>query len=184
MDSSTLTKVCTSCLIEKELNHFHKDKGGKYGRRSKCIVCKKEYHDNYNKKWYQDNKYLRSKQKKEYAKNNRDKDRERYRRRMESDPLFRLARSMRARIYNALVGKNKKPSFSFVGCSVLELKEHLEKQFKEGMDWNNYGTWHVDHIKPLSSAKDPEEIVTLCHYTNLQPLWATENIIKSNKYDS
>ena len=62
-----------------------------------------------------------------------------------------------------------------------EDKEHLENQFKEGMTWHNRSEWHIDHIVPLSSANNEEELYKLCHYTNLQPLWAEENLKKSNK---
>jgi hypothetical protein len=59
--------------------------------------------------------------------------------------------------------------------------EYLGDLFTEKMNWDNYGKWHVDHIIPLSSANTEEEIYKLCHYTNLQPLWAEDNIKKSNK---
>jgi hypothetical protein len=49
------------------------------------------------------------------------------------------------------------------------------------MSWENYGKWHVDHVIPLASAKTPEDLIKLCHYTNLQPLWAIENILKRDK---
>ena len=68
-----------------------------------------------------------------------------------------------------------------VNC--FQLKDHLEKQFTSGMNWNNntlHG-WHVDHIIPLSSAKTLDDVERLCHYTNLQPLWAKDNILKSDK---
>jgi hypothetical protein len=70
-----------------------------------------------------------------------------------------------------------------VGCTPQELKEHLEKQFKEGMTWDNHGMygWHIDHIIPLSSATTEEELYKLCHFTNLQPLWAEENLSKGNR---
>jgi hypothetical protein len=70
-----------------------------------------------------------------------------------------------------------------IGCSPEFLKEYLENQFAEGMSWDNHGqySWHIDHIIPLSSAKTDEEIYKLCHYTNLQPLWAEDNLRKSNK---
>ena len=72
---------------------------------------------------------------------------------------------------------------NIIGCDLITLKEHIEKQFKDGMNWENYGLfgWHIDHIIPLSSAKTEEELYKLCHYTNLQPLWAEENMKKGNK---
>jgi hypothetical protein len=75
--------------------------------------------------------------------------------------------------------KNK--TFEIVGCTPEFLKEHLEKQFVDGMTWENRNKWHIDHKLPLSSAKTEEELYKLCHYTNLQPLWAEENLKKSNK---
>jgi len=57
----------------------------------------------------------------------------------------------------------------------------LEHQFKEGMNWDNQGKWHIDHIIPLSSGNTEEEIIKLCHYTNLQPLWAIDNMKKGSK---
>jgi hypothetical protein len=75
--------------------------------------------------------------------------------------------------------KNK--TFEIIGCFPKELKEHLEKQFSNGMTWENRNEWHIDHIIPLSSANSEEEVYKLCHYTNLQPLWKEDNLKKSNK---
>ena len=75
--------------------------------------------------------------------------------------------------------KNK--TILYIGCSLEELKLHLEKQFKPGMTWENHGEWHIDHIIPLASAKTEEDLYKLNHYTNLQPLWAIDNLKKSNK---
>jgi hypothetical protein len=72
-----------------------------------------------------------------------------------------------------------------LGCTIPELKAHLEKQFKPGMSWSNYGYrgWHIDHIIPLSSFKlsDPEQQRKATHFTNLQPLWGYENQSKSDR---
>lgn len=71
-----------------------------------------------------------------------------------------------------------------LGCTIEELKAHLESLFKPGMTWDNWGhtgdVWHLDHIIPLASfdLTDPEQVKLACHYTNLQPLWATENLQK------
>lgn len=68
-----------------------------------------------------------------------------------------------------------------VGCSWLFLKRHIEKQFSKGMGWNNYGDWHIDHVIPLSSAKSVAELIGLSHFSNLQPMWAIENLSKGAK---
>ena len=72
-----------------------------------------------------------------------------------------------------------------MGCSIEELKIHLEKQFRDGMSWNNYGMygWHIDHIKPCSAfdLTDLEQQKICFHYSNLQPLWAKENLSKGKK---
>jgi hypothetical protein len=91
---------------------------------------------------------------------------------------------MRVRICGYLKSKNiskNNKTFNIVGCTPEQLKEHLEKQFINGMSWNNRGDWHIDHIIPLSSVKTEEELLKLFHYSNLQPLWAIDNIKKSNK---
>lgn len=68
-----------------------------------------------------------------------------------------------------------------VGCSWPFLREYFENLFQPGMTWENYGEWHIDHIIPLSSAESAEEMMRLCHYTNLQPLWASDNLSKGSK---
>ncbi len=67
-----------------------------------------------------------------------------------------------------------------LGCSVDKLKKHLESRFRFGMTWENYGMWHIDHIRPLASfdLTDRVQFLQACHYTNLQPLWAPENLGK------
>ena len=93
--------------------------------------------------------------------------------------------NLRSRAYSAIKGKSKsKHTIELLGCSVEELKIHLEKQFVKDMNWQNYGQWHIDHIKPCSSfdLTDPEQQKLCFHYSNLQPLWAKDNIKKSNKY--
>ena len=77
--------------------------------------------------------------------------------------------------------KKTNKTFEIVGCSPNFLRNYLENKFTLGMTWDNQGKWHIDHIIPLSSAKTEEELYKLCHYTNLQPLWAEDNIRKSNK---
>ncbi len=105
----------------------------------------------------------------------------------------RLTLRMRTRIKEFLKIKNitgKNNTFKYVGCTPNELKLHLEKQFhnnprtNEPMTWMNWTIdgWHIDHIIPLDQGKNEEDAKKLCHYTNLQPMWAKENLEKSNKY--
>lgn len=106
----------------------------------------------------------------------------RYKReRLRSDPLFRAEYSMRSRVFQAFRNKRlpkRGRTLEILGCGWNELKAHMEERFTEGMSWDNYGSWHVDHIIPLSSATSEAELVRLCHFTNLQPLWAADNIRK------
>jgi hypothetical protein len=99
-------------------------------------------------------------------------------------PEIKLKEKIRHRVYLFLKSKNLKKNnktFEIVGCSPQSLKEHLEKLFVDGMTWDNQGKWHIDHKIPLASAKTEEELYKLCHYTNLQPLWAEDNMKKGSK---
>jgi len=103
-------------------------------------------------------------------------------------PIFRLISNVRSRFKSYLILKkiNKEnKTLELIGCSPQELRNHIEKYFRKGMSWENYGidTWHIDHIRPLSLAKSWDDIVRLklMHYTNLRPLWAKENLQKSDK---
>ena len=105
---------------------------------------------------------------------------------LKTNPTYKMANAIRRRLgeYLRLKGLTKtNKTFTIVGCTPAELKIHLEKQFKPGMTWWNHTPkgWHIDHIIPLASAKTLEETEKLSHYTNLQPMWATENLKKSNK---
>ena len=111
-----------------------------------------------------------------------------YHRRIKKDPDFKLAIAMRNRLrsYLRTKGLNKNnETMELVGCSKKFLREHLEKQFKPGMNWSNHSLrgWHIDHIRPLSKFDftHPEELKKACHYSNLQPLWSKENLKKFNK---
>lgn len=90
---------------------------------------------------------------------------------------------------DALSGKARAlATLELLGCSVITLLKHLESQFRPGMSWENYGpVWHVDHITPCAifNLNDPEQQKVCFHYTNLQPLFAKENLIKGDRiYDT
>lgn len=106
--------------------------------------------------------------------------------RRRNQPAVRLISNLRVRLWHALKRTNARRSnrtLALVGCSVAFLRTHLESQFKVGMSWDNYGEWHVDHIRPCASfnLSDPIQQRICFHYSNLQPLWEQENHIKSAK---
>ena len=157
---------------EYRINNREKIKEYRINNREKEISRKKEY-------------YIKNKEKrKQYNIENRENKNNHIRNRRLNDPIYKLIGNVRSRLYLYLkstgITKNKR-TFDGVGCSPPELKEHLEKQFVDGMSWEIMGKEiHIDHIIPLSSAKTEEEIYKLSHYTNLQPLWAEDNLKKSN----
>jgi hypothetical protein len=121
------------------------------------------------KKWEEKNKEYRKIYKNNYSTE-----------RLKTDKLFNLGRNVRIRINRFMKNKSKSTE-NIIGITFDKLKIYLEKKFSSGMSWDNYGKWHIDHIKPLSSAKTESEIYELCHYSNLQPLWAEDNLKKGSK---
>lgn len=98
---------------------------------------------------------------------------------------LRLSIRLRSRLYDAFKGIRKSThTMELLGCSIKELKQHLESQFQLGMTWDNYGKWHLDHIRPLASfdLAQPSQQRLACHWTNLQPLWAIDNLRKRSTW--
>ncbi len=117
-------------------------------------------------------------------KDNRQKDNDRSNKRYKEDTQFRLSIVLRKRLYVALKKKSKKGSaVKLLGCSIEDFMKYFESLFQEGMAWDNHGKWHIDHIIPLAAfdLEDTAQLANACHYTNLQPLWAKDNIIKGDK---
>ena len=205
---SELTKVCSKCKEIRLETDYYKN-GKKNGlRRKDCKFCSAknriENNDKLNKQkkdWYLKNKKEHNKKSlenyelnkesynkrsKNWCKKNRDTLRIKEKIKYNSDPMFKLKKTVRSRIYNILnvcgYQKNKKTE-SMLGCNFEELQKHLTSQFQEGMTLKNQGLWHVDHKIPLSSANTIDELIELCHYTNLQPLWAIDNLKKGGNYN-
>ena len=140
------------------------------------------------KKYYDKNRVDLLAKNKIWVNNNRDRIRKYMRKyqkeRAKKDPIFLLSRRCGGRIRDAFrykgFGKNTKTA-KMLGCSWEQLKDHIENQFVSGMTWEDKHLWHIDHIIPVSSAKTIEELERLCHYTNLQPLWAEDNMRKGAK---
>lgn len=111
---------------------------------------------------------------------------ERNKRKRAENPQYRLKCNLRSRLSKAIKNQNTNKSANtekLIGCSIEELKHYIENKFTEGMTWENYGKWHIDHIIPCSSfdLTIKEEQYKCFHYTNLQPLWASDNLKKGNK---
>lgn len=135
-----------------------------------------------------DNKEHITKKTKEYRQKNKEKLNERQNayknNKYQENIQYRLAVNLRARFKIALKNNQKKGSaVQDLGCTIDELKLYLEMQFASGMTWDNYGEWHIDHITPLSSfdLTCRMELLEAVHYTNLQPLWAEDNLRKGSK---
>lgn len=138
------------------------------------------------KQYYEANKERIKEQAKIYRKTNRNKINQYHTERKKNDPLYRLICNVRSLIKESLKKKGYRKNsktFNILGCSYVEFKQHLEKQFQPWMNWNNYGLyngqteygWDIDHIIPLKTAKTVEDIIRLNHYTNLQPLCSYVN---------
>jgi len=109
------------------------------------------------------------------------------RQKFKNDMSYRILSNLRTRLWKAVKSNVKSASTKeLLGCTVEFLKKHLQSKFKSGMSFENYGKWHVDHIKPCIKfdLSKPEEQHKCFHYTNLQPLWAKENWKKGCKYKS
>jgi hypothetical protein len=126
-----------------------------------------------------------------YRKNNRKKTSQAvYKSRAKrylSDPKFRMQVQLKAYAHRKI---HKGPIGTFLslfGCTIGELRRHIEKQWLTNMSWGNYGRrgWHIDHIRPCASfdLSDPEQQKQCFHWTNLQPLWADDNIKKSDTWN-
>lgn len=140
--------------------------------------------------YYQRNKERVLKQQKEYVsrpevrESRRKLLREYSRSRCNTDASFRLSKNMRVRIWHAINGNVKSvKTEELIGCSIECLKAHLQSHFSTGMSWDNYGKWHVDHIRPCAmfDMSSEDEQRKCFHYTNLQPMWREDNLRKSDK---
>jgi len=121
---------------------------------------------------------------KQYSEQYREANNERVRERRKTDPLFKMTCALRGRTSGAFknkgYSKNTKTQ-EILGVDWGVCKSHIERQFTKGMKWSNHGEWQIDHIIPLASANNEKDLIKLCHYRNLQPLWAVDNLSKSAK---
>ena len=139
-----------------------------------------------NKQWHEANKKAIAEKRKQYYQANKEAFAERNKNRLKTDPIYKFKYNVRRLIYNSFKrGTNqfskKAKTEQILGCTIEEFRKYIQAKFKKGMSFDNHGQWHLDHIVPLSIAATEEEIIKLNHYTNFQPLWAEDNLSKSDK---
>jgi len=175
--------TCSSCGEEKLYNLF-----SLHGKQkpNECKVCKNSREFN---KRNSDRDAYNKKQREDWAKNNEKRNmarRKNLQRRRDEDSQYRMKMALHVRLYDAVKhqkGVKSSKTLELLGCTVEQLQTFLEAEFIEGMSWENYGDWHIDHILPCASfnLEDPEEQKKCFHWTNLQPLWAIDNLRKGAK---
>ena len=137
------------------------------------------------RKYHQKNRIRRSQLSKIWFQNNKESYNTSKRNKYQNNENFhiwQICRHLVRRAFFAIGTKKERSTREFLNYSAQELKEHIEKQFKEGMSWDNHGEWHIDHKIPISQATTLEEGIKLSRLSNLQPLWAEENLKKKNKF--
>lgn len=187
---------CKTCKREREREYkrkyreSHGESMSEYSR--KYYESHKESLSEYRRKYYEANRESRNEHQRKYRVANPEKARESVRvsnRKRGQDVGYRVSHSVSVGMWASLrQEKNGRSWESLVGYTLADLRAHLEKQFTNGMSWNNYGEWHIDHIKPVShftfDSPDDPEFLECWSLWNLQPMWASENMSKSNRCDA
>jgi hypothetical protein len=182
---------CCICANDKSTEYAQSHKEEKQEYDKAYVVANKERKKQQAIDWYQQNKEsVKAKRRARYQIKKQEVNAQ-GKKRYHNDLDYRLKLNLRRRLHSALKGDYKTGSAAeSLGCSIDEFKGHLANKFYtrstgEEMTWGNYGRggWHLDHVKPLASfnLRDPEHIKEACHYTNLQPLWAEDNLSKGSK---
>lgn len=188
--------------FRKRASDWHEKNKARANKRSRDWKAKNPAAvSEYNKKYYSDNKTEGKDRFKEWVNDNllrrkeymrfwRDENPEKgreYARRRLQNVRCRIENAMRCRIWGSIKqgSKRGRKSLSLLGYTVEQLKAHLERQFLPGMNWDNYGEWHIDHVLPLSSfdytTPDDDDFKAAWSLTNLRPLWKSENLKKGAK---
>lgn len=185
---------CKNCKMEYQ-KQYYKDDVKKEKMRSWHINYYNENKDRLKEchlKWISENRCkINASSNLYYSKNSKRISKIsgiRIKKRKAIDPVFKLKISVVSRmgsIFKAHGYKKNSKSEKIIGVPFEIAKSYIERQFTNGMCWDNYGKgddkWHIDHKIPLASANTKEELIKLCHYTNLQPLWSIDNFKKGDK---
>jgi len=186
-----MTKICRVCFLEKPLTEFtvRKDRAVHVWTRHQayCKSCGREISRQWKIEHPDRTRQLSRESAARFFELNPERVRENSRRsvktRLKTDIRFRILQNLRRRLHKAVVGESYSESTKgLLGCSLEQLKLQLSSQFQPGMSWENYGRWHIDHVRPCASfdLARPDERAKCFHHTNLQPLWAIDNLKKSD----
>lgn len=193
------TSQCTNCRSKKFQeynatndywnNYYQANKESEKSRKAKWVEANPDKVRQQGREWYKNNKERKAATSKAYVENNKESfkkyQREYRRQKKNDDELYKLADSIRSRMYIAFQQKSWRKNTSFrkyIGGDLKTVKKHIESQFDLLMNWDNHGDWHIDHKIPLMAANNENELIALAHYKNLQPMWATDNKIKSDSF--
>ena len=186
-DTGRYRNTCKECCSIKRKKHYEKNKSKAKQQMRQYYKDNKGHLDEKHKKYVKNNETEIKQYKAEWYQENKKRILENYKKELKNNPQKRISHYLRTRLNKVLKLKNISKTFQshnkFLGCSPKEAKNYLEQQFREGMSWTNHGEWHIDHIIPLASfdLTCEEDVRKACHYTNLQPLWAEENLAKGDK---
>lgn len=164
-----MNKECNTCNTQKPITDFR--------NRNQCKSCENKL------------RYKRNKEKRlidpQYDKMCREYDVKRKRKKEKENELTYFIQTIRHCVRKSFKrnGYTKKSkTYEILGNDWETVKNHFELLFKPGMSWNNHGEWEIDHIIPLSNANNENDVIKLCHYINLQPLWKLDNRLKGDKF--
>ena len=191
------TKICSKCLEPKSISMFYYRSDKKHLLQSRCKLCTssdnnksgRKYKDRLSKK--QSEYHIKNREKRIlysrlYAQSNKHIRCEKDKERRKKDVNFRMSHNIRNRIRMALKRNSKSYNTNtLIGCSIKELKVHLQSLFKDDMSWDNYGEWQIDHKIPCAAfdLSNVDNQLICFNYKNLQPLWAIDNLIKKDKIE-
>jgi hypothetical protein len=177
--------VCTTCGEEKVYTLFSKKGKQKPYECKACLNTRERDRRSGNPEEYNKKKRESYQVRKNKINETRRKN---LQRRRDEEPRYRVMMALHVRLYDAVKhqrGVKSAKTIELLGCTVEQLQTFIEAEFTDGMTWENYGEWHIDHIRPCASfnLEDPEEQKKCFHWTNLQPLWALDNIRKGDKWE-
>lgn len=178
-------KLCRKCQNWRPLDEFGRSKVTLDALENRCRDCNRARTREQARR--DSEKIAKIRRTAEFRDRHRAYYREWERKRRKSDLNYRITKVLRLRVWRALKGiRKERPTLELLGCSLDDLRRHLESQFVEGMTWDNYGRggWEVDHIRPCSSfdLSDPKQQRECFHYSNMQPLWGIDNWRKGSRY--